>query len=909
MCKIKLFNLLFLLFAYSINAQLTNPDPEAVYGGRIRGMDAYTLSSGDVRLFISTESANSIFYADMSTSGSPTFTSFTVTPGVGDDDGYGSGISQLKAHSTSDLLFFITSSKDLLQTSVSSSAVTTVVSGGVDAFTIYNPTYLMYMSGADFHWGTLDASGAFTEDANSPRPAGNADQIVVNPVTQKVYLINLGTTVTIYESTDAITAFSATTNFLTINTTTLSATGYSWTALGFGPDGALFVGGGDTSANTIYAAYTEDDGTTWTIDATAVQGVGGGNFATQGSASSYTVYFAKCYAAFTPGSGFGSWTTFGTASYETHANDGVVVADPVNSSVVYITTDQGIGVTNDGGPTIFEIDDGVEAVQVKDFDMDDSKTTGYAASKSGIRVVTDYSTASPTWSSAIFPNGDGSGYFSAEMVGNNTSQAYVGNVRVYKTTDGGSNWTKVFTAENAPYSFPNVGSQVQAIEVCPDDNNIVLAGYYIQGTDQGGLFYSTDAGSNWDQILCKASTKGNDVDVYDIAFTNEGGNIVAYVGVYYDQSVAIADRGRSIYRCEWDGSSWTVRQDMDGAYTAVGYAITATIIDLETSVTGDSLFACGTDAGSNSPIAYYKILNGTNVWTNFTSSGFPSSSGRQGKAITVGRDTCYVAVDNEIYTLDMAAGTAWTSAYAYPNGTEINVLFYDDLLVGTGTGLYAQNIDGSLPVELTSFTADEIGDKVQLRWNTATEINNYGFEIQRQSAVNNSGDIGGGPASPNNGYAATRWETIGFVEGHGNSSSPKDYSFYDDNLRGEKIQYRLKQIDTDGSFEYFPNEFGIEVEIGIPEKFELFQNYPNPFSKGSGGNPSTTIKYNLAKSGFVSLKVYNVLGAEVALLVNKRQNAGSYTVSFNAAEMPSGVYFYALKTEGTSNVKKMILLR
>jgi hypothetical protein len=332
---------------------------------------------------------------------------------------------------------------------------------------------------------------------------------------------------------------------------------------------------------------------------------------------------------------------------------------------------------------------------------------------------------------------------------------------------------------------------------------------------------------------------------------------------------------------------------MDGAYTAVGYAITATIIDLEVSVTADTIFACGTDAGSNHPIAYYKILNGANLWTNFTTSGFPSSSGQQGKAITVGHDTCYVAVDNEIYTLDMVAGTAWSSAYAYPNGTEINVLFYDDLLVGTGTGLYSQNIDDPLPVELTSFSANLNGDEVELRWNTATEVNNYGFEIQRVSSL----------TTP----SQDEWKTIGFVEGHGNTSSPKDYLFIDDNIiNGKTIKYRLKQIDTDGSFEYSDI---VEVQIGVPEKFQLFQNYPNPFSKGSGGNPNTTIRYNLANSGFVSLKIYNVLGAEIASLVNKNQNAGSYTVNFNATEIPSGVYFYTLKSKSNSITRKMILLK
>ena len=144
------------------------------------------------------------------------------------------------------------------------------------------------------------------------------------------------------------------------------------------------------------------------------------------------------------------------------------------------------------------------------------------------------------------------------------------------------------------------------------------------------------------------------------------------------------------------------------------------------------------------------------------------------------------------------------------------------------------------------------------------------------------------------------------MKGNGTTSSPKRYSYVDDNSSPGNYKYRLKQIDTDGSFEYSDI---VEVQIGVPEKFQLFQNYPNPFSKGSGGNPNTTIRYNLANSGFVSLKIYNVLGAEIASLVNKNQNAGSYTVNFNATEIPSGVYFYTLKSKSNSITRKMILLK
>lgn len=176
---------------------------------------------------------------------------------------------------------------------------------------------------------------------------------------------------------------------------------------------------------------------------------------------------------------------------------------------------------------------------------------------------------------------------------------------------------------------------------------------------------------------------GKDVDVNDIVFTTEGGNIVAYIGVGYDLA---SPQGRSIYRAVYIGSSWTVAQDMNSGGTSTGTSITASIRSLALSTGGDTLLACGTDAGINHPIAYDKTRSG-GLWTPFTTSGFPFAPGKTGKAVTAGPDTVYVAVDNEVYYL-AAGATTWTQGFTYPNGTQIHFLFYDELLVGTGTGLY-----------------------------------------------------------------------------------------------------------------------------------------------------------------------------------------------------------------------------
>ncbi len=186
----------------------------------------------------------------------------------------------------------------------------------------------------------------------------------------------------------------------------------------------------------------------------------------------------------------------------------------------------------------------------------------------------------------------------------------------------------------------------------------------------------------------------------------------------------------------------------------------------------------------------------------------------------------------------------------------------------------------SLPVELTSFTAQATSDGVRLSWTTASELNNSGFEVQRSTNQ-------------------TNWATLGFVRGAGTTTEAQSYSFVDASASG-RVFYRLKQVDFDGQFEYSNI---IEVNAGTPKTFALEQNYPNPF------NPSTAISYQLPVAGNVSLKVFDMLGKEVATLVNARQDAGAYTVNFNANNLSSGVYFYRLQSGNFVQTRKMMLVK
>ena len=199
---------------------------------------------------------------------------------------------------------------------------------------------------------------------------------------------------------------------------------------------------------------------------------------------------------------------------------------------------------------------------------------------------------------------------------------------------------------------------------------------------------------------------------------------------------------------------------------------------------------------------------------------------------------------------------------------------------GTPVHRRTVQLDVLIPVELTSFSGITENNDVILDWSTATEVNNQGFEVQRKR----------------NG----EYERIGFVEGHGTTTELHKYTFRDKDVNAGSYYYRLKQMDFDGTFEYSGE---IAVEVSQPADYFLGQNYPNPF------NPSTIISYTLAEDIDVSLKVFDVLGNEVATLVSENQPAGNYDVTFDAGNLSSGVYYYIMKAGEFSATKKFMLMK
>jgi photosystem II stability/assembly factor-like uncharacterized protein len=445
-----------------------------------------------------------------------------------------------------------------------------------------------------------------------------------------------------------------------------------------------------------------------------------------------------------------------------------------------------------------------------------------------------------------------------------------------KSTDKGNTWSVINDGLTNSYCY----------SIIADDN-----GNLIGGTDQG-IFRSTDGGANWTQTSAAGNNfsyrlyKDNLNRIYSLNFddgifrtTNLGiswqriNSNFASSGVFgfaIDSSgnLYAGTRGGWIYKSSNGGTSWTVSRQGTGSFYG--------IVMLRVSSNG-SVFAATNDQG---------ILRSTDngvTWENITNN----ITGNNARNLGINsRGEIFTSVNSNtgerLYFSDNN-GQSWQN---YTNNLNListyNIIFDENDNVYLATDESVWRSDGVVPVELNSFTANVNGNNVNLSWLTSTETNNKGFELYRKTEEG-------------------EWEQLSFIPGSGTTTEQKEYSYTDNDLASGTYNYKLVQIDYNGSKKTYNLADFVEI-IPIYE-FALHQNYPNPF------NPTTTIKYSVKEAGTVTLKVYDILGKEITTLVNETKPPGEYTATFDASLLSSGIYFYTMQAGGFIATNKLLLLK
>lgn len=342
-------------------------------------------------------------------------------------------------------------------------------------------------------------------------------------------------------------------------------------------------------------------------------------------------------------------------------------------------------------------------------------------------------------------------------------------------------------------------------------------------------------------------------------------------------------------RVRWSASSFANIRSLSaigqcvvftGATSSLGYTSS---IRQKTLVGSDSAYVI-------SPLALSAAVNsnGWNTPAELISSGDPDSGfvvTNEYREIAQLKWLVLNSAASAIITIDNVA-SGFLTAGRFDNLRNCPSANATNFATGNLLSDDSQTNSTPLPVELANFTASVIKNNVMLNWLTATELNNKGFSIERSKS--NNGEV--------------VWSEIKFMNGAGTSSTQNNYSHEDRNLVTAKYKYRLKQVDFNGNYKYY--NLQNDVEIGIPTKFELSQNYPNPF------NPSTKINFALPTDTKVILKVYDITGREVAILINNENRpAGYYSMDFDGKSMASGFYIYRIQTEKNIETKKMVLVK
>ncbi len=520
----------------------------------------------------------------------------------------------------------------------------------------------------------------------------------------------------------------------------------------------------------------------------------------------------------------------------------------------------------------------------------------------------------------------------------NEGNSFAATYRLFRSTDGGATFTLMSTNNFAGYVGTNVSGR-NSVENMRTRPYPFITADNSYGPYRGRLYLvyasNTPAGSgNKPDIFCRYSTDQ---------------------GATWSSAVVVNDDPNTVNNHQWHPSTWCDKETgrlfvkwmdtrdtptSDSAYIYASYSDDGGITFAPNQQVSNAKMKinCSSCGGGGTPRYqgdYDAITSAGNismmVWTDFRNGSFASYTGYfpdfamlvYPPSNTVGNTNDQTDYTVEIPQVTLFDGEAMFTADVDPAPAtgSFDITFTPGNTITSfpgsiamtihtvGTvpnGTYTINVQGegvtgipvhrrsvtlevidNVPVELTSFTAHLDNNSVMLSWVTATELNNSGFEIQRSLKTDDQ--------------TTAEWSKIGFVQGNGNSTESHAYIYNDENIvKPGHYTYRLKQIDFDGKYAYSPVA---EIDVNKPTKYYLSQNYPNPF------NPTTTIEFSTPERGHVSLKVYDVLGNEVATLVNGWMESTNHQVIFDASKLASGIYYYTLSAGNFTSTKKLILLK
>ena len=455
---------------------------------------------------------------------------------------------------------------------------------------------------------------------------------------------------------------------------------------------------------------------------------------------------------------------------------------------------------------------------------------------------------------------------------------------VYRSVNSGQNWSKV-------YGYPDSLINIRDISVINENTGFVVGEMNFKGL----MLKTTDKGITWIRIPTpeinsfyginfkgsKVCATGNNGKM--LVSTNQGNNWTLFqneFSVWFNDICDVIVTEDAIYSAYYDIKK--TQDNVNWNYVYFGGNLFYGI-----AKTNNRLIAVGGNQ-ENYPTLSYSDNDGV-TWhdteLNTRGSFTRAELKNQNIGFACGNFSLSEGGYNNMIYQTTDGGITWQEIYNQYNSSsilrDISIINNQAFIVASHQ-IIRMTMDNPLPVELSSFSASVNNQNVTLKWSTASEINNSGFEIER-SAHN------------------SEWATIGSVQGYGTITSPKDYLYTDRELNTGDYKYRLKQIDYNGNYEYF--DLQNEVVIGTPKQYNLSQNYPNPF------NPVTKITYSIPSDGVVTLTVFDIAGKEITTLVNKYQTAGYYSVDFNASALSSGVYFYRFQTRDYKETKKMTLIK